>query len=248
MSDNLTTSLLHDLRRLLRYHQAIGIKSYPSSPQLDGFLHPTMKNNARAVATASPRPVTLTEIRREMEQCRRCRLCSSRTNIVFGQGDDQAGLLIVAGWPSREDDRQGQPISGPAGDLLDKMLAAINLCRGKIFITQVVKCLPPDTQEPGIEEVNTCLPFLHRQIDALQPGLICAMGPLAANTLLKKNDSIFRLRGRLATYTTVRGAKIPVLPTLHPEFLLTNQAMKKASWQDLQMLEKRLKNRLKTEG
>jgi uracil-DNA glycosylase family 4 len=158
-------------------------------------------------------------------------------------GPKRFELLIIAGWPSEEDDRLSQVLSGQAGELFDKMLAAINLSRQDVFITQAVKCLTPGNRLPNADEINTCRPFLLRQIEILQPRLICTLGPLAAAALLKKEESLFRLRGRIHTYRTVQGAVIPLLPTIHPAFLLKNPDLKKASWQDLQLLQKKLAKR-----
>ena len=188
-------------------------------------------------STVSP---SLADIREEMEGCSRCRLCDSRTNIVFGQGCKQPVVLLVAEWPSSEDDRQAEACCGPAGELLTRMLAAINLSREEVFLTHAVKCLPPDNRAPTVDEINTCLIFLNRQIEIMRPKVICTMGPLAACSLLRSKDSLFHLRGRFHDFQTIRGETVPLLSTFHPAFLIKNPEMKKASWQDLQLLQRKL--------
>jgi DNA polymerase len=120
------------------------------------------------------------------------------------------------------------------------MLAAIKLTRKDVFLTHTVKCMPPGNRAPRPDEINTCLAFLHRQIEVIQPRVICTMGSLAARALLRTDDSFFRLRGRFHDFQTVQGETLPLLPTFHPAFLIKNPDMKKASWHDLQMLQKRL--------
>ena len=241
-------TLLHDIRRLLAYHLTLGIRNYPASPGLNHFLHPRPASlpfgrRDKDCNSLSPAPVvspSLTDIRAEMEGCTRCRLSNSRTHIVFGQGCKHPVVLIVAEWPSEEDDRQAEAFRGPAGELLTKMLTAINLTRDEVFLTHTVKCLPPASRMPEVDEINTCLIFLHRQIEIMRPRVICAMGPLAARTLLRNEDSLFRLRGRFHEFHTARGETVPLLPTFHPAFLIKNPEMKKASWLDLQLLQKKL--------
>jgi uracil-DNA glycosylase family 4 len=242
-TDKAAATLLQDIRQLLRYHQMIGIENYPLLPAIDAFLHSKLQPGKTIIKEAGTRLPTnpiLAELHKEMAACRRCRLCESRTNMLFGSGPEQCELVIVTGWPSEDDDRLSQVLSGQAGELFDKMLAAINLSRQDVFIIQVVKCLTPGNRLPKADEINTCLPFLLRQIEILQPRLICTLGPLAAVALLKREESLFRLRGRIHAYHTMQGAVIPLLPTIHPAFLLKNPDLKKASWQDLQLLQKKL--------
>jgi len=248
MPDKSSITLLHDIRQLLAYHLTIGIKNYPASPSLAHFLHPRSaslpfgrrKRDSNGLTPGSVVAPSLADIREEMEGCTRCRLSESRTHIVFGQGCKHPVVLIVAEWPSDEDDRQAEAFRGPAGELLTKMLAAINLTRDEVFLTHTVKCLPPANRMPEVDEINTCLSFLHRQIEIMRPRIICAMGPLAARTLLRNEDSLFRLRGRFHEFQTAWGETVPLLPTFHPDFLIKNPEMKKASWLDLQLLQKKL--------
>jgi DNA polymerase len=247
MLNNSTITLLQDIRRLLRYHRLVGITDYPAKPELDNFLHrrpgfskPKTSGQETVQPQGKPATVPLADIREELQGCNRCNLCKSRTNIVFGQGCERPNLLIVAEWPDSEDDQQGEALCGQAGELLTRMLAAIKLTRKNIFVTHTVKCLPPGNRTPEADEIKACLTFLHRQIEVLKPRVICTMGPLAARALLKTDDSFFHLRGRFHNFRTFQGETLPLLPTFHPAFLLKNTEMKKASWQDLQMLQKKL--------
>lgn len=248
MLNNSTITLLQDIRRLLRYHRSVGITNYPAKPELDGFLHPRpgfsnpkpQGKDKPVQPQGEPATVSLADIREELQGCSRCNLRKSRTNIVFGQGCERPNLLVVAEWPGSDDDQLGEALRGQAGELLTRMLAAIKLTREEVFLTHTVKCLPPGNRAPEADEVKACLAFLHRQIEVLKPRIICTMGPLAARALLKTDDSFFRLRGRFHDFQTIQGETLPLLPTFHPAFLLKNPEMKKASWQDLQMLQKRL--------
>jgi uracil-DNA glycosylase family 4 len=248
MLNKSTVTILQDIRRLLAYHLTLGIQNYPTTPGLAHFLHPRpgspppgrWKRKGNSLPPRSIVTPSLADIREEMEGCSSCRLCDSRTHIVFGQGCGQPDVLIVAEWPSGEDDRQAEAFCGPAGELLTKMLAAINLTRDEVFLTYAVKCLPPANRAPTADEINTCLNFLHRQIEIMQPRVICTMGPLAASTLLRSADSLFRLRGRFHDFQTAQGEIVPLLPTFHPAFLIKNPEMKKASWHDLQLLQKKI--------
>jgi DNA polymerase len=236
MSTDTPIKFLQDVRRLLSYHQSIGLENYPNTEAISTFLNPgAYKNSA-----APPSDFSLADIRDEIGDCTRCGLSAKRKNIVFGQGSTFPSVFIVADSPGTEDDETGEALSGPAGELLTKMLAAIKLTREEVFITHLVKCIPPDTRAPGVEEINTCLPFLYQQIETCKPAIICTMGPLAAQTLLRTKDSLFRMRGRFQKLVMNETQTFPLLPTMHPAFLLKNPDMKKASWQDLQLLQKKL--------
>ncbi len=169
--------------------------------------------------TASPRRSSalarLAEIRADLGDCRRCKLCAGRTQIVFGAGDPEARLLFVGEGPGAEEDRQGEPFVGRAGQKLDEMIRAIGFARSQVYIANVVKCRPPENRTPEADEVETCAPFLFRQIEAISPRVIVALGSPAAKTLLGTREGIKRIRG---TWGEFRG--IPVMPTFHPAYLL----------------------------
>jgi uracil-DNA glycosylase len=157
----------------------------------------------------------LREIRERLGDCSRCRLCDGRTHIVFGVGDPEARLMFVGEGPGVDEDRQGEPFVGRAGQKLNEMIRAIGLEREQVYIANVVKCRPPDNRTPEPDEVATCSPFLFEQIEAIRPAVIVALGAPAAKTLLGTRTGITQLRGSWGSF---RG--IPVMPTFHPAYLL----------------------------
>jgi uracil-DNA glycosylase len=163
------------------------------------------------------------------DDCSRCKLHRlGRRQIVFGVGNPTADLMFVGEAPGGDEDIQGVPFVGRAGQLLTKMIAAIQLARDDVYIANVIKCRPPENRNPEPDEVETCQPFLFRQIDAIQPKVIVALGSFAAKALLRTNDPISRLRGRVYEF---RGAKL--IPTFHPAFLLRSPDRKRDAWEDL---------------
>ena len=175
--------------------------------------------------------------------CVKCsHLASSRQNVVFGVGDPNAALLFVGEAPGADEDQQGEPFVGAAGQLLTRIIQTMGLSRDTVYIANILKCRP-DTpgqaygnRKPTLEEMKTCIPYLHSQIDVIQPKVVVALGATAVEGLLGKTEGITRLRGRWQTY---RG--IPLMPTFHPSYLLRSQALseKRKVWEDmLQVLEK----------
>jgi uracil-DNA glycosylase len=169
------------------------------------------------------------EIKKAVPACTACGLHKSRTQTVFGVGDEQADWLFIGEAPGADEDRLGEPFVGQAGKLLDNMLAAIGLNRNEnVYICNVLKCRPPGNRNPEPEEVASCSPHLLKQIALIQPKLIIAMGRFAAQTLLNSDASIASLRGRLHQY-----AGVPLVVTYHPAYLLRNLPDKSKAWQDL---------------
>ncbi|OGQ95277.1 MAG: hypothetical protein A2521_03865 [Deltaproteobacteria bacterium RIFOXYD12_FULL_57_12] len=246
-----TGELLGQIRRLLSYQQALGVTALPRTPALAGFLagqvrppRPATGQTAQGAATNKPPAATLLQaIREDLGDCRRCRLHEKRRGIVFGAGRPDAELMIVCDRPNPADDQPAASGSDAADELLTRMLAAIQLNRELIYSTTLIKCMPTlqETSPFGAGEIGPCLPFLRRQIDAVAPRLICAMGPLSAQTLLGTDKALVYLRGRFQDYTTGSGVKIPIMPTFHPGLLLKNPELKKASWEDLQQIRNRLR-------
>ncbi len=176
----------------------------------------------------------LVELYREVEQCSACLLGATRGKLVFGAGNAAAELMIVGEAPGFEEDRTGRPFVGPAGQLLDKMLSAIDVSREKqVFITNVVKCRPPGNRDPQDSEIVNCIPILHRQVAIIAPKAILCLGRLASTQLLGVSESVSRLRGSTHEY---RG--IPVVVTYHPAFLLREPEKKRDAWEDLKKLQK----------
>nr|WP_228530887.1 MULTISPECIES: uracil-DNA glycosylase [Myxococcaceae] len=176
---------------------------------------------------------TLDQIRVELGDCRRCKLCEGRKNIVFGSGNPRAELVFVGEGPGETEDLQGVPFVGKAGELLTKMIEAMGFNRDSVYICNVVKCRPPGNRNPEPDEVASCEPFLRAQLLALQPKAIVALGKFAAQTLLRDTTPITRLRGQWREYQGVK-----LMPTFHPAYLLRNPAEKKAAWSDLQQVMK----------
>jgi uracil-DNA glycosylase family 4 len=161
--------------------------------------------------------------------CPRCKLATlGRQQVVFGVGNPDADLMFVGEAPGADEDEQGIPFVGRAGQLLTKMILAINFERDQVYIANLIKCRPPGNRNPEPDEIATCEPFLFQQIDAVRPRVIVALGAFAAKTLLRSDDSISRLRGRVFDF---RGAKL--IPTFHPSFLLRSPDRKRDAWEDL---------------
>lgn len=174
-------------------------------------------------------PRDLPALRDLVASCRLCGLCETRTQTVFADGSPAARLVFVGEAPGRDEDAQGLPFVGRAGQLLNKMIAAIDMKREEVYICNVLKCRPPDNRVPAPEEVERCRPYLEQQIALLKPALICALGLSAAQALLQTKASMASMRGKTFAY---RG--VPVIPTYHPAALLRNPGLKREAWVDLQ--------------
>jgi DNA polymerase len=177
----------------------------------------------------------LLEIRRGLGECERCKLGRGRTKLVFGVGNPRAELLFVGEGPGEDEDLQGEPFVGRAGQLLTKMIEAMGFQRADVYIANVVKCRPPGNRNPEPDEIEACEPFLRAQIAAIRPKVIVALGKFAAQTLLRDPSPISRLRGRWHEYGGVR-----LMPTFHPAYLLRSPNEKGKAWEDLQLVMKEL--------
>jgi DNA polymerase len=219
--------LVAGLRHYLEEERAVGFegwtkKSAPSPPMAPPGSH-------RPVVS----PLSLEEVRRELGDCRRCKLHSGRTNIVFGTGNPKAKLVFVGEGPGRDEDLQGKPFVGQAGQLLTKIIQAIQLTREEVYIANIIKCRPPGNRNPEPDEIQACEPFLIKQLEVIRPKLICALGTFAAQTLLKTDEKISLLRGRFHQYQG-----IPIMPTYHPAYLLRNPHFKRDVWEDMKKIKK----------
>jgi uracil-DNA glycosylase len=200
---------------------------------------PVAPSGASAVATQvgdlflSPTVQTvqsLEELRAEIGDCRRCKLCQGRTKIVFGVGNPRAELVFVGEGPGRDEDLKGEPFVGRAGQLLTEIITkGMKMRREEVYIANVVKCRPPENRNPESDEIAACEPFLVKQLDLIKPRIIVALGTFAAQTLLKSKTPISRLRGVWHTYQGIK-----LMPTLHPAYLLRNPNDKRLVWQDIQ--------------
>jgi DNA polymerase len=185
---------------------------------------------AEKPAPGAPRPA-LEEVRAALGDCRRCRLCEQRTQIVFGDGDPGAELMFIGEGPGEQEDLQGLPFVGRAGELLTRMIErGLGVSRGEVYICNIVKCRPPGNRTPQADEVSACRPFLDGQIDAVAPRVIVTLGKPASSLLLGREVSITRVRG---TWHEYRG--IPVMPTFHPAFVLRQytEENRRLVWEDL---------------
>ncbi|HEY7285662.1 MAG TPA: uracil-DNA glycosylase [Vicinamibacterales bacterium] len=180
----------------------------------------------------------LIAVRTEIGDCTRCKLhTQGRRQIVFGVGNPDADLMFVGEAPGADEDIQGVPFVGRAGQLLTKIIEAINLKREDVYIANVIKCRPPGNRNPEQDEVETCEPFLFQQVDIIKPKVIVALGTFAARALLRTLDPISRLRGRVYDY---RGAKL--IPTFHPAYLLRNPSSKREVWEDMKLVRRLLQS------
>jgi uracil-DNA glycosylase len=193
------------------YLGEIGVRELDLTPRESVPAAPA----APALSEPATARETLDAVRDDLGDCRRCKLCATRKNIVFGVGDPHARLMIVGEGPGADEDAQGEPFVGRAGQKLNEMIRAIGLERKDVYIANVVKCRPPGNRDPEPDEVATCSPFLFRQIEAIAPKVIVALGSPASKTLLGTKVGITALRGSWGSF---RG--IPVMPTFHPAYLL----------------------------
>jgi DNA polymerase len=177
----------------------------------------------------------LPALEQELAGCRLCSLHQDRRRLVPGSGSGTGGLLLIEDQPGEAEEASGLPFAGDAGELLDKMLLAIGLTRKEVYLTSLLKCRPPENRPPTKNEIATCRNFLDRQIAAVNPAIICVMGQHAAQFLTGSDLPLFRLRGKFHDFHG-----IPLLVSFHPGFLLRHPEMKKGSWQDLQMLQKKI--------
>jgi uracil-DNA glycosylase len=223
------------LRR--EYLAALGIESW----SVRGISAPPAASAAPAtLAPATPAPgdvsaareagVDWPELQARVAVCTRCALCNTRTRTVFGVGNQSAEWLIVGEAPGAEEDRQGEPFVGRAGQLLNSMLRAIGLTREQVYIANVLKCRPPGNRDPAAAEVAECLPYLERQIALLRPKVMLAVGRIAAQNLLHTDITLGRLRQQVHTFGA---SKVPLVVTYHPAYLLRTPTDKRKAWEDL---------------
>lgn len=217
----------------LRFYQELGVAGVSRDPA----WRRRDAQHAESAATAAAVPVVLSRsgaealaaIREDIGDCTRCKLhAQGRQQIVYGVGNADADLMFVGEAPGADEDVQGVPFVGRAGQLLTKIIEAIDLSREDVYIANVIKCRPPGNRNPEPDEVEACEGFLFRQIDSIRPKVIVALGTFAAKALLKTQEPISRLRGQVYEY---RGAKL--IPTFHPAFLLRSPERKRDVWEDM---------------
>ncbi|MCH9647980.1 MAG: uracil-DNA glycosylase [Deltaproteobacteria bacterium] len=182
------------------------------------------------------REEALTLVAKEAAACQGCGLAESRQTVVFASGDPKAQLMLIGEGPGANEDREGLPFVGAAGQLLNRILEAIGLERDNVYVANIVKCRPPGNRNPQPDEIAACSSFLERQIDLVQPKVLVALGRVAAHALLRSDQSLGRLRG---SWYEVQG--VPTRVTYHPAALLRNEDLKRPTWQDMQVVRDRLK-------
>ncbi len=239
-----------DLAQHLRYYQDIGVEglSRDAGWRRRGAVTPVATDPAPPPVTPPPSaaaiiPLTdvtgadrLLAIRAEIGDCTRCKLHTGRTNLVFGVGNPDAALMFIGEGPGADEDEQGEPFVGRAGQLLTQIIKAMGFAREDVYIANVVKCRPPGNRNPEPDEIAQCSPFLQAQIASIKPKVIVALGKFAAQTLLATETPISRLRGRFHEM-----GDTVVMPTFHPSYLLRNPASKRDVWEDMKLVMQRLK-------
>jgi len=196
----------------------------------------TYNEEIKVELSKSEKIEALGKLEEQVNRCAQCELCKNRTNVVFGVGNPDADLMFVGEAPGYYEDLQGEPFVGKAGQLLTKIIEAIGMKRGDVYIANILKCRPPDNRNPNANEIVMCSPHLIRQIEIIRPKIICALGTFAAQRLLDTTESIGKLRGRFFEYQSTK-----FLATYHPAYLLRNPADKKKVWADIKKVRDFLK-------
>jgi len=222
------------LRRYLEELKETGVDELPRAAVPRGEMPVPTPEAAKPTAEPAAKPQaattgeTLDDIRRDLGDCVRCQLGNQRTNLVFGVGNPRARLVFIGEAPGREEDLKGEPFVGEAGQLLTKIIQAMGFARNDVYICNVLKCRPPGNRNPHHDEIVQCAPFMLRQVKAIGPEVVVALGTFAAQTLLATKEPISALRGRFHDYHG-----IPLMPTFHPAFLVRNPERKREVWEDM---------------
>jgi len=226
------------LSERLRWLERGGVTEVPVGQRLPRPPKAASKGGAAPSPSQAPSSMPsgdgaarLAVVRAELGDCTRCKLSGGRSSIVFGVGNADAPLMFIGEGPGADEDRTGEPFVGAAGQLLTKMIEAMGFARGDVYICNIVKCRPPGNRNPEPDEIAACEPFLKAQVAAVRPRMIVCLGKFAAQTLLKSDAPISRMRGRMQAYEG-----IPLMPTFHPAFLLRNPSAKREVWADLQLV------------
>ncbi len=240
--ENLSPQVLAFLHNRASPHPTDQMTSPPSVPlqlvresSLDALETPQTPSMFETSLNQVAHDETLEQVRDDLGDCRRCKLWPARNSIVFGSGNPRAQLVFVGEGPGADEDMQGLPFVGKAGQLLTKIIESINLNREEVYICNVVKCRPPNNRFPEKDEIAACSPFLLRQLEVIKPKVICCLGAAAAQTLLNTKAPIGALRGRFRDY---RGTQLMV--TYHPAYLLRNPSAKREVWEDMKKIRETL--------
>lgn len=240
------TTIVASLHRHVQRQQQVGIRFVPEANQPKSTVaeRPNQdllsgtEENLFSDTSLAYQAKSLEGLRAAIGDCRRCKLWPGRTHLVFGVGNPRARLMFVGEGPGRDEDLQGEPFVGRAGQLLTDILTkGMGLKREDVYIANVIKCRPPDNRNPEPDEVESCEPFLKKQIDLIRPEIIVALGKFAVQTLLKSKIPITRLRGNWHTYHGIK-----LMPTFHPAYLLRNPGDKKVVWEDIKKVINELRS------
>lgn len=237
MKTNSVSELIKSLKVYLETDKLIGIKEL----MLDKKLLSADNKEARQDRSGAEKP--LTDLKKVLEECKKCVLHKRRTNLVFGSGGPRAALMFVGEAPGADEDLQGLPFVGRAGQLLTKMIEAINMKREDVFIANILKCRPPNNRPPMPEEVAVCSGFLMEQIKIIRPKIICALGKFSSQFLLRTEEPISALRGKFREINAPGIDGILIMPTYHPAYLLRNPSDKRLVWEDLKKVRDKLKEK-----
>ncbi len=244
--DQNVKEIIGDLKSYLEYLKGLGITESPLFSNGNEKIYQTEVSSGvgaihespppyRMANRSSSKPQRLEEVRSELGDCRRCKLHRTRRMIVFGEGNEKSRLMLIGEGPGNDEDVQGRPFVGKAGQLLTKILQSIDIEREEVYIANIIKCRPPQNRNPEPDEIENCYPFLLKQIQAIRPRIICALGTFSAQTLLKTDVKITALRGKVYDFSGIQ-----LFPTYHPAYLLRNPEKKREVWEDMKQIAKAL--------
>ena len=214
------SEILESLKTHFEYRKACGINCFRKSEEQKNI---SFEDNQ----------FLLDKVLEEMGVCKRCKLYSMRKNIVFGVGNPDAKLMFVGEAPGADEDEQGLPFVGKAGQLLTKIIEAIDLKRNDVYIANIIKCRPPSNRNPDEDEITTCIPFLKKQIEIISPEIVCTLGNIATRSMLDTDMGITKLRGRFHERSGLK-----IMPTYHPSYLLRDPSKKRETWEDMKRVKK----------
>jgi len=221
------------LKNMLRVNQESGMDPPPISGEIREYLDVQAADTLEK--TAVGHLTTLQTLRQQVAVCKKCKLHRTRTNPVFGEGSHKADVMFIGEGPGRDEDFQGRPFVGKAGQLLTKIISAMGLDRKEVYICNIVKCRPPKNRDPEKDEINACIAYLKDQIKFISPKVICVLGRISGQTLFGNDFGITRDRGKWLAYMD-----IPVMPTYHPAYLLRDPSKKREVWVDIKEIMKLL--------
>ena len=216
------TEIITKLQKAMEFYDELGFEYLPVK-RVD-----IEKFSLKKTGAAQSKENALEDLRRQIGECQRCKLSQNRKNIVFGEGCPDAGLMFIGEGPGKDEDIQARPFVGDAGKLLTRLIVKLKMKREEVYIANIVKCRPPNNRNPEEDEITACRPFIEKQIEIVNPGVIVCLGRISTQALLRINMPISRARGGFFQY-----GDIPVMPTFHPAYLLRNRGDKQLTWEDM---------------